>query len=170
MSVEFSNAYQEILLDNLVSVIKQNFVFQTQLKLVDKSSKEKEELQKKVEELNSLYNSTKNEINQLQGFKLKAEQNSSAHEEKNRIQAALNDSMKKNTSLQREVEAIKIEKNKELEELKQEINNLKVYINKLEENISITKLKKINPEKVIPENEIKVIENNLQKVLDGSSF
>jgi len=163
MSVEFSNAYQEILLDNLISVIKQNFVFQTQLKLVDKSSKEKEELQKKVEELNSLYNSTKNEINQLQGFKLKAEQNSSAHEEKNRIQSALNDSMKKNTSLQREVEAIKIEKNKELEELKQEINNLKVYITKLEENISITKLKKINPEKVIPENEIKVIENNLQK-------
>jgi len=170
MSVEFSNAYQEILLDNLVSVIKQNFVFQTQLKLVDKSSKEKEELLKKVEELTSLYNTTKNEINQLQGFKLKAEQNSSAHEEKNRIQAALNDSMKKNTSLQKELESLKLEKNKELKELKEEINNLKIYITKLEENISITKLKKINPEKVITENETKVIENNLQKVLDGSSF
>jgi predicted nucleic acid-binding Zn-ribbon protein len=170
MSVEFSNAYQEILLDNLVSVIKQNFVFQTQLKLVDKTGKEKEELQKKVEELNSLYNSTKNEINQLQTYKVKAEQNSSAHEEKNRIQAALNDSMKKNSSLQKEIDSLKIEKNKELEELKEEINNLKAYITKLEENISITKLKKINPEKVVTENEIKVIENNLQKVLDGSSF
>jgi predicted nucleic acid-binding Zn-ribbon protein len=170
MSVEFSNAYQEILLDNLISVIKQNFVFQTQLKLVDKTGKEKEELQKKFEEINSLYNSTKNEVNQLQTYKVKAEQNSSAHEEKNRIQAALNDSMKKNSSLQKEIDSIKIEKNKELEELKEELNNLKAYITKLEENISITKLKKINPEKVAAENEIKVIENNLQKVLDGSSF
>ncbi len=39
MSVEFSNAYQEILLDNLVAIIKQNFVFQTQLKLAENTGK-----------------------------------------------------------------------------------------------------------------------------------
>lgn len=171
MSVEFSNAYQEILLDNLVSVIKQNFIFQTQLKLVEKVGKDREELQKKLDEVTSLYNSSKNEVSQLQSFKLKAEQNSSAHEEKNRIQAALNDSMKKNTVLQKEIEIIKQTKNDEVQKLNEEIENLKTYISKLEENISVTKLKKINPEKVIAvENETKVIENNLQKVLDGSSF
>ena len=41
MSVEFSNAYQEILLDNLMSIIKQNFVFQTQLKMTEDVGKQK---------------------------------------------------------------------------------------------------------------------------------
>jgi hypothetical protein len=65
MSVEFSNAYQEILLDNLTSIIKQNFIFQTQIKLLEKSSKENVELRQKVEELVSLYNTAKNELSQL---------------------------------------------------------------------------------------------------------
>ena len=51
MSVEFSNAYQEILLENLMSIIKQNFMFQTQLKMFEESGKEKEELQAKYNEL-----------------------------------------------------------------------------------------------------------------------
>ena len=50
MSVEFSNAYQEILLDNLVAIIKQNFVFQTQLKLAEDSGKAKDEIQARSEE------------------------------------------------------------------------------------------------------------------------
>ena len=170
MSAEFSNAYQEILLDNLVSIIKQNFVFQTQLKLVEKVGKDREELQKKIDEVSSLYNNAKIEISQLQGFRTKAEQNSSAHEEKSRIQVALNESMKKNTNLQKEIEAIKQEKNDAVQKLNEEIENLKIYITKLEENISVTKLKKINPEKVFVESETKIVENNLQKVLDGSSF
>lgn len=170
MSADFSNAYQEILLDNLVSVIKQNFVFQTQLKLVEKVGKDREELQKKLDEVTSLYNNAKSEVSSLQGYKTKAEQNSSAHEEKSRIQVALNESMKKNTNLQKEIEAIKQEKNDAVQKLNEEIENLKVYITKLEENISITKLKKINPEKVFVESETKIVENNLQKVLDGSSF
>ena len=39
MSVEFSNAYQEILLDNFNSVIKQNMMFQTQLKMAEEAQK-----------------------------------------------------------------------------------------------------------------------------------
>jgi hypothetical protein len=50
MSVEFSNAYQEILLDNIVSIIKQNFIFQTQLKLTENSGKAKDELQARYDE------------------------------------------------------------------------------------------------------------------------
>ena len=79
--------------------------------------------------------------------------------------------MRKNTNLQKEIESLKQTNLNEVQKLNEEIENLKTYITKLEENISITKLKKINPEKVIAvENDNKVIENNLQKVLDGSSF
>mgnify|MGYP003345724111 FL=1 len=55
MSVEFSNAYQEILFDNLVSIIKQNFMFQTQLKLAEDTGKVKEELQAKYNELANIH-------------------------------------------------------------------------------------------------------------------
>ena len=52
MSVEFSNTYQDILLDNLVSIIKQNFIFQTQLKLAESTGKDKTELQNSYDILN----------------------------------------------------------------------------------------------------------------------
>jgi succinate dehydrogenase/fumarate reductase flavoprotein subunit len=120
MSVEFSNAYQEILLDNLVSIIKQNFIFQTQIKLTENLANEKQELQKK-------YDSLVNERNV---------QNFSNSDEKNRIQQALNESMKKTSNLAKENEV-----------LKEEVENLKKHVAKLEENIPITKLKKINNEK-----------------------
>lgn len=120
MSVEFTNAYQEILLDNLVSIIKQNFIFQTQIKLSENIVKEKQELQKNYDKLIGEKNA----------------QTSSSSEEKNRIQQALNDTMKKNLLLTNEIAT-----------LKNEVNSLKQHITKLEENIPVTKLKKINNEK-----------------------
>ena len=120
MSVEFSNAYQEILLDNLVSIIKQNFVFQTQIKLTENIVHEKQELQKSYDRL----------LNE------KNTQTSSSSDEKNRIQQALNEVMKKNSLL-----------TNENVKLKTEIETLKQHVAKLEENIPVTKLKKINTEK-----------------------
>ncbi len=134
MSVEFSNAYQEILFDNLVSIIKQNFVFQTQIKLTENLANEKQELQKK-------YDSLVNERNV---------QNFSNNDEKNRIQQALNESMKKTSSL-----------TKENETLKEEVETLKKHIAKLEENIPVTKLKKIINEKDL---------TNFVAKEEGSSF
>ena len=46
MSVEFSNAYQEILLDNFNSVIKQNLMFQTQLKMAEEAQKNNKSYEK----------------------------------------------------------------------------------------------------------------------------
>ena len=79
MSVEFSNAYQEILLDNLISIIKQNFIFQTQLKLAEQSGIAKDEIQVKYEELLKTYEA-------LKEYKMRADSNASAHEEKTRLQ------------------------------------------------------------------------------------
>jgi len=145
MSVEFSNAYQEILLDNLMAIIKQNFVFQTQLKLAEETGKAKSELQAKYDEL----------------MKSRLNVNDTAHEEKTRIQGALNDVMKKKSGLE-----------KELQERNTEIAELKEYISKLEGIVPQSKLKKINLEKVIDEKieEQPVSDLFTIKANDGSSF
>ena len=154
MSVEFSNAYQEILLDNLVAIIKQNFIFQTQLKLAEDSGKATAEIQAKYNELIQAYEAVKD-------LKTKVDVNASAHEDKSRLQSALNDSMKQNTALQ-----------KQLEEKNTEIAGLNEYIEKLETIATPSKLKKLNPEKFTEENIVEQPVSNLFaiKVNDGSSF
>jgi predicted nuclease with TOPRIM domain len=154
MSVEFSNAYQEILLDNLVAIIKQNFIFQTQLKLAEDSGKATAEIQAKYNELIQTYEAVKD-------LKTKVDVNASAHEDKSRLQGALNDSMKQNTALQ-----------KQLEEKNTEIAGLNEYIEKLESIATPSKLKKLNPEKFTEENIVEQPVSNLFaiKVNDGSSF
>ena len=154
MSVEFSNAYQEILLDNLVAIIKQNFVFQTQLKLAEDSGKATAEIQAKYNELIQAYEAVKD-------LKTKVDVNASAHEDKSRLQSDLNDSMKQNTALQ-----------KQLEEKNTEIASLNEYIEKLESIATPSKLKKLNPEKFTEENIVEQPVSNLFaiKVNDGSSF
>lgn len=154
MSVEFSNAYQEILLDNLVAIIKQNFVFQTQLKLAEDTGKATAEIQARYDELIRAHEA-------LKDFKAKADVNASAHEDKSRLQGALNDTMKQNTALQ-----------KQLEEKNTEIASLKEYIEKLESIATPSKLKKLNPEKFTEENIVEQPVPDLFaiKVNDGSSF
>ena len=154
MSVEFSNAYQEILLDNLVAIIKQNFIFQTQLKIVEESGKAKTEIQAKYDELIRAHEA-------LKEFKARADVNNSAHEEKSRLQSALNDTMKKVTKLE-----------KDLAEKDTEIASLNQYIEKLESIATPSKLKKLNPEKFVDEKPVEQPTSDLFqiKVNDGSSF
>jgi chromosome segregation ATPase len=157
MSAEFSNAYQEILLDNLMSIIKQNFIFQTQLKMVEDVGKQKNELQVKYDELVATLDSTKSRLEEAERVKSITQANNSAHQEKQRIQTALNESMKENAALK-----------KQLEDKELETNKLKEYITKLEEIAPVSKLKKINNVKVTEE----PAPDNLftLKVNDGSSF
>ena len=120
MSVEFSNTYQEILLDNLMSIIKQNFIFQTQLKLTEESGNKLAELQSSYDALIVQLNSLKEQVGQVDGYKLRAESNTSAHEEKTRIQLALNDEMRKSALLKTNLE----QKEVEILELKEKIKLL----------------------------------------------
>ena len=177
MSVEFSNAYQEILLDNLVAIIKQNFIFQTQIKLSENSSKEKEELQIKLNDLIEKYNSAKFDLSQLDVYKTKAESNLSAHEEKSRIQTALNEEMKKTSSLSKTIGDLKLT----IGDKDKKIADLNEYIQKLEEIVPVNKLKKVKAGKTIEKEKVSLsvfeekndtpkIENKIQKVLDGSTF
>jgi len=160
MSVEFSNAYQEILLENLMSVIKQNFIFQTQIKLTEDLGKQKSDLEKNYFELNEKYNQVKGEVELINTYKQKAEQNTSAHEEKSRIQGALNDMMKKSSALQKELEDKSSVLQKELNDKEEKIKSLETYIRTLESHVAASKLKKINSGKTV---ELPIEE-------DGSSF
>lgn len=157
MSVDFSNAYQEILFDNLISIIKQNFIFQTQIKLAEDKGKQKEEIEARYNELLNKFNSVQGDLQQIESYKARATQNTNAHEDKVRIQQALNDTMRKNGNL-----------SKELENKEEEIKTLREYITKLEEIAPNSKLKKINPSAVKPV-EVTPIEP-ATKVEDGSSF
>ena len=140
MSVEFSNTYQEILLDNLVSIIKQNFIFQTQLKLAENGNKDKSELQEKYDTLFSQYESLKSQTPELEALRLRVDTNAGAHEEKSRIQSALNDEMKKSVELKGQLEV----KSSELAGKIQEIVDLRNQILKLESLIPVSKPKKSN--------------------------
>ena len=178
MSVEFSNTYQEILLDNLVSIIKQNFIFQTQLKLAENGNKDKTELQEKYDTLLSQYESLKSQTPELEALRLRVDTNAGAHEEKSRIQSALNDEMRKNVELKRQLEVKSSEltvKNAELEvkssELAgqhQEIVDLKNQILKLESSIPTPKLKKSNS--VFDPIESTPLTPSSSKGKDGSTF
>jgi predicted nuclease with TOPRIM domain len=152
MSVEFSNTYQDILLDNLVSIIKQNFIFQTQLKLSESAVKDKTELQNNYDILNG-------EIVSLRQQLSRVESNDSAHEEKSRIQTALNDELKRSVDLKRT-----------LEERDGEIFNLKEQILKLESLVPPLKPKKVNPVIVPDTDEPTPLILSKTKVSDGSSF
>jgi chromosome segregation ATPase len=187
MSVEFSNMYQEILLDNLVSIIKQNFIFQTQLKLAESGNKGKAELQSSYDILNGENVSLKQQLSELERLKSRVESNDSAHEEKSRIQTALNDELKRSADLKRTIE----EKDGEISSLKNQILKLeseasgfkdqllklesetlgfKEQILKLESSILNSKPKKSNsinvPELVEP-TPLTLLKT---KVSDGSTF
>jgi chromosome segregation ATPase len=164
MSVEFSNTYQEILLDNLVSIIKQNFIFQTQLKLAEGGNKDKAELQEKYDTLFSQYESLKSQTPELEALRLRVDTNAGAHEEKSRIQSALNDEMRKSVELKGQLEV----KSSELAKQHQEIVDLKNQILKLESSIPTPKLKKSNS--VFDPIESTPLTPSSSKGKDGSTF
>lgn len=159
MSVEFSNTYQEILLDNVVSIIKQNFVFQTQLKLAEDSGRVREEVQNKYNELVKVQEVLKNQLSEAQSIKVKADLSASVHEEKARLQSALNETMKKKSVIE-----------KDLEEKKSEIESLKNYISKLEGVVPQSKLKKINPEALTVTKSVEQTVELKNTIVDTSTF
>ena len=168
MSVEFSNAYQEVLIENLDSILKQNFMFQARLKLFEKQANGQVELQTKLDELTVKYQDVLEQVGKTEQYKIRADSNESIVQEKTRIQSALNDTMRKVSELESSLEA----KQNDILNKNAELLDLKTYISKLEEIISATKLKKTNtvkPEEVLS---INSAVNGLSKIKfdDGGTF
>ena len=107
MDVQFINSYNEVLFDNFVSVLKQNILFQTNIKILEEKVKEYSNLEQNLNELNdirNMYNTALDNIDKLQAqLNQKDQQLSSMHSndaEKYRLQSAVNDLMRQNAELE----------------------------------------------------------------------
>jgi len=131
MSVEFSNAYQEVLIENLDVILKQNFMMQARLKLFEKETNLRAEMQAKIDELTAKHQEALEQIGQTQHYKTQAESNDAIVQEKTRIQSALNDTMRELGATKNSLNSITQQlnlKNIEVEEMKSSISELEKLI------------------------------------------
>jgi DNA repair exonuclease SbcCD ATPase subunit len=105
MSVEFSNVYQEVLLENLDAILKQNLLFQARLKLLEREANVRAEMQAKIDDLTVNIQQLTEQLDSTQHYKTQAENNDAIVQEKTRIQSALNDSMRELAGVKADLEA-----------------------------------------------------------------
>ena len=162
MSVEFSNAYQEVLLENLDAILKQNFMFQTRIKLFEKEANNKTELQARLDEVTVKYQEALSQIGEAEHYKVQASSNDAIVQEKTRIQSALNDTM-------RELGTAK----SALERSQEEVVELKSRVAELEKLVppasKVTKKTTVKTEDKKPDDSASTDLFKI-KVDDGSSF
>ena len=162
MNVEFSNAYQEVLLENLDVILKQNFMMQTRLKLLEKEANVRAEMQAKIDELTVKHQEALEQIGQSQHYKVQAESNDAIVQEKARIQSALNDTMRELGTTKSALEA----REKEVEEMKSKISELEKLIPPAPNIVKKLTVKAIEEKPV----EISATETNKVRVEAGGTF
>ena len=142
MDGKFLNVYNEVVLENFNAVLKQNFMFQTQLKFAEEKTKEVGELEKKLAALtseNSDANILREEINALKERISQKDaiiqSSSNTDNERHRLQTAVNTQMK-------EIEGLK----KTIGDLQQQQKDQQVYVTQLEEMLPNSKKKKLGIE------------------------
>ena len=156
MDVRLQNAYVEVLLENFISVIKQNIMFQAQIEVMNKSVSEAEEVKRKITELSEANISLqqaldvqKKEREKLTSdiASLKAtdgkESVESLRQEKIRLQTAVNDYMRQVRNVTEQSNVSKKEFDRITAEIKTQLDEQNKYIEKLEELVPVSKLRKI---------------------------
>jgi chromosome segregation ATPase len=161
MNVEFSNAYQEVLLENLDVILKQNFMMQTRLKLLEKEANVRAEMQAKIDELTVKHQEALQQIGQSQHYKVQAESNDAIVQEKTRIQSALNDAMRELGTTKNALEA----REKEIKEMNSIISELEKLIPPAPKVVKKVTVK--TEEKPV---EISATETNKVRVEAGGTF
>jgi chromosome segregation ATPase len=139
MDVKFLSAYNEVAQDNFIAVVRQNLIFQTQIKVLEDQVKVIGDLQKKIEENSELQREYKKILtentdlkNQLNNTNSIVANNNKSDVEKNRIQSALNEKMRELNTLKQSIDGLE-------NTLKDKI----VYIEQLHEMLPTTKRKKL---------------------------
>jgi predicted RNase H-like nuclease (RuvC/YqgF family) len=142
MDGKFLDVYNEVILDNFNAVLKQNFMFQTQLKFAEEKAKEVGELEKKLAALtseNSDANILREEIDALKETISQKDaiiqSSSNTDNERHRLQTAVNNQMK-------EIEGLK----KTIDDLQQKQKDQQMYVTQLEEMLPNSKKKKLGIE------------------------
>jgi len=185
MDGKFLSIYNEVILDNFDAVLKQNFMFQTQIKLLEEQIKEKSELETKLASLSSEKNDIVELRVEIDGLKAELDSKNLAIQnlnntdsERHRLQTAVNNQLKeieglksKVDSLQNgkdsevqlvksqkdsEVQLLRTQKDSEIELLKNKEKEQLDYIAQLEEMLPNSKKKKLGID--IPEEQKPTIE------------
>ena len=175
MSVEFSNAYQEILLDNFNSVIKQNMMFQTQLKMAEEAQKNNKS-DDKINLLNNdniaLQTKCDSLLKTISELEIRANVGQSLHDEKTRIQAALNEELRKsavsNETIVQQSKKIE-EQSKTIEDITKQLNDSLKEIEDLKSTLEKKESMPTEIQTILPKvkkTNSKVVNN----IPDGSSF
>lgn len=145
MDGKFLDVYNEVVLENFYAVLKQNFMFQTQLKFAEEQNKKVGELEKKLADLSSENldaNILRDEISSLKDTITQKDaiiqSSSNTDNERHRLQTAVNNQMK-------EIEGLK----KTIDELQKKQKDQQEYVTQLEEMLPNSKKKKLGIE--IPE-------------------
>jgi chromosome segregation ATPase len=161
--VNFINAYNEVILDNLTAIMKQNFMFQTQMKFLEERASKIPEMEQKLASVESDKNNKQEEYNRLLNDKnnLANEVSSLKHEIENKnsiIQNNIttdNDKHRLQTAVNEQAGEIEKLKNR-IESMEKEIDSNKKYTTQLEEMLPNSKKKKLGIE--IPEEETPKVE------------
>lgn len=161
MSVEFTNAYQEVLLENLDVILKQNFMMQTRIKLLEKETNVRAEMQARIDELTVKHQEALEQIGQSHHYKVQAESNDAIVQEKNRIQSALNDAMRELGVTKSVLES----KEEESKEMKSKISELEKLVPAVPKVVKKSTVK--TEEKPV---EISATETNKVRVEAGGTF
>lgn len=163
----FLNVYNEVVLENFTAVLKQNFMFQTQIKFLDEKVKEIPALQEKgnsydsvVREKNELQNKIVSLTSEVENKDNIIKNSSNSDADKHRLQTALNEQAKELAKL-----------NDKVANVENDIADKNHYIKQLEDMLPNSKRKKLGlevietakeeVEEVKPSEKISVKENNV---------
>ena len=138
----FINVYNEVVLENFTAVLKQNFMFQTQIKFLDEKVKEIPVLQEKgnsydsvVREKNELQNKIVSLTSEVENKDNIIKNTSNSDADKHRLQTALNEQAKELERLSNKVS-----------DIEKDIADKNHYIKQLEDMLPNSKRKKLGLE------------------------
>ena len=138
----FLNVYNEVVLENFTAVLKQNFMFQTQIKFLDEKVKEIPALQEKgnsydsvVREKNELQNKIVSLTSEVENKNNIIKNSSNSDADKHRLQTALNEQAKELERLSNKVS-----------DIEKDIADKNHYIKQLEDMLPNSKRKKLGLE------------------------
>jgi len=138
----FLNVYNEVVLENFTAVLKQNFMFQTQIKFLDEKVKEIPTLQEKgnsydsvVREKNELQNKIVSLTSEVENKDNIIKNSSNSDADKHRLQTALNEQAKELERLSNKVS-----------DIEKDIADKNHYIKQLEDMLPNSKRKKLGLE------------------------
>tara|TARA_R110000868_G_scaffold150383_1_gene373551 strand:+ start:746 stop:1309 length:564 start_codon:yes stop_codon:yes gene_type:complete len=168
----FINAYNEVILENLNAIMKQNFMFQTQIKFLEERVNKIPEMEQKLTNVESEKSAKQSDYNSLvdERNRLSNEVGSLRNEldDKNRIiqnnVTSDNDRHRLQTAVNQQAGEIQNLKNA-IESLEKEVDSHKKYNSQLEEMLPNSKKKKLGIE-IIEEDTPKVEVKKEQTVLN----